>query len=399
MASGRRQIIYIAFLVTGNLIGAGILGLPINTGLAGFAPSVISLIVVCGAMLFTAFVIGEEACGARQDTFNLPSLYEKYLGSWGKWIATSANLLILYCLLTAYISGCALILSNIFANIIPQKLTMILAAAIMTGITIGGMELVKRCNALLMFLMWASFGLIVFLAEKEIVLGRYLHSNWADLPATVPIIVTAFHFHNIIPSICRDMKWDIKAVFKAMLAGMIIGFLMNFIWIQVGIGALPLDGDISIMNSFSKNEPATIPMAAMLGSKLFTASAIAFAIIAIATSYFANGTGLMGFLEDLFVNSLKIGRNKILIIAAAFVPPVAVALSYPEIFLKAINIAGGFGIVTLFGILPSIISLKKARSPGRKGFALAMLGLFILFLLFEAAQEFGCFYIPSGTES
>ena len=33
-----------ACMITGNLIGAGILGLPINTGLAGFIPSLIAMI-------------------------------------------------------------------------------------------------------------------------------------------------------------------------------------------------------------------------------------------------------------------------------------------------------------------------------------------------------------------
>ena len=42
----------IALLVTGNLIGAGILGMPITTGIAGFWPSMTMMVLFSIGMFF-----------------------------------------------------------------------------------------------------------------------------------------------------------------------------------------------------------------------------------------------------------------------------------------------------------------------------------------------------------
>ena len=79
---------------------------------------------------------------------------------------------------------------------------------------------------------------------------------------------------------------------------------------------------------------------------------------AITTAYLANGLGLIGFMDDL-TNRYMGKVNPLLSRALSFIPPLLIALIYPDIFLQAINIAGGFGIVTLFGVLPSIIAMLR----------------------------------------
>ena len=105
-----KAIFIMALLIVGNLIGAGILALPIQTGGAGLIFSVAAMIVFCGAMYFSAVTLAREAVDARTDNFNYPSLYQRYLGRFGKWIAIVTNKLILYGLLTAYLSGGAAII-------------------------------------------------------------------------------------------------------------------------------------------------------------------------------------------------------------------------------------------------------------------------------------------------
>ena len=74
-------VLTISFLVVGNLIGVGILALPINTGLAGLIPALGGMIVLGGAMFFTALVLAREAVESRKENFNLPSLY-RTAGTW-----------------------------------------------------------------------------------------------------------------------------------------------------------------------------------------------------------------------------------------------------------------------------------------------------------------------------
>lgn len=397
-ASRKSLMASLAFLVTGNLIGAGILALPINTGLAGFIPSMGVCILVGLCMLFSARVIGDEVCETKQESFDLPSIYGKYLGPVGKWIAVVANLLILYGFLVAYITGSASSIGGLFKGGCSGAGLSLAVIVALCGITVCGMGVVKACNSILVLLLWTSFAVIALMAEFKIEPGRYLFMDLAFLPSTVPILVAAFHFHNLIPALCKELDWDVRSLNICMAAGMLMGFLMNAIWIQVGIGAIPLTGGMSIAASYAKGEPSTVPLAALIGSKLFTASALIFALIAIATSFFANGRALMNFMEDMTRNFLKLRGGASLAAALAFVPPAAIALVYPNIFLRALNIVGGFGIVTLFGIFPSIIAFRKARTAGWKAVSAICFALFTLFLIFEFAQEFGVLKLTPDME-
>ena len=66
-------VLAVAFLITGNLIGAGILGLPVQAGLDGFIPTMVGMVIICTAMYFTAVVLGAEAIKQHKPSFNYPS--------------------------------------------------------------------------------------------------------------------------------------------------------------------------------------------------------------------------------------------------------------------------------------------------------------------------------------
>ncbi len=382
--------ISIAFLITGNLIGAGILALPVATGLAGFIPSLLVMIVVGGSMYFSAAILSKEAVLEKAHTFNYPSLYHKYLGTIGKWTAILANLLILYGLLTAYLSGATSIISNLIGASIPTWAILLTFFAFMTWLSISEMRIIKKYNVLLIIMMWLSFGLIVAISGSNIEPSRLRYMDWEFAAVTVPIVITSFHFHNIIPQVCENLDWNISRILKAMLAGMLIGYLMNAIWMMVGIGSIPLaEGENSILAAFQANLPATVPLSKILDSAIFVTGAAIFALLAIATSYLANGLALLGFFDDLVENHFKI-HSRTLKVVLAFAPPLAVSLFYPSIFLKTVDLVGGVGIAMLFGILPCIIAYKKfAGSRVAKIFISVILIIFTCTLGFEIMEKFG----------
>ncbi|MCK5843452.1 MAG: hypothetical protein KAG97_02010, partial [Victivallales bacterium] len=305
MKDGKR-IFLVSLLVVGNLIGAGILALPIQTGGAGLLFSCLAMMVFCGAMYFSAIVLAEEATEAKHDNFNYPTLYGKYLGVFGKWVAVVANLLILYGLLTAYLSGGSTIIMAVFdvhgaddAEFI--RVAVIVALFIgLSLFSLGGTAFIAKYNGLLMLLLGVTFVGIVAMGVAHIQPERELFFNYKFLPIAIPVILTAFHFHNIIPSISRHLDWNLKSVSKAMIIGMGVGFVMNLLWVAVGIGVLPLTfGNHSIVYAFEHGLPATVPISKILANPLFSVFATTFAIVAICTSYVANGMGLMDFNRDL----------------------------------------------------------------------------------------------------
>lgn len=392
------QITSIGFLIVGNLIGAGILALPINTGLAGFIPSLLGLLVTSAAMYYSAIILSTEAVQKQESTFNYPSLYQAYLGTAGKWVAVVANLIILYGLLTAYLTGITSIIDNLFHLPVRPVWLMLGFFAVTAVISLASIDKIMKYVALLVMVKCAVFFVIAGMAGTHIKAQNLSHLNWPLFVCGIPILVTAFHFHNIIPAICENLKWDQKVINRTMLVGMVMGFLMNATWLMVGIGVLPLDkSPIGLINAFTHNLPATIPLAQAIGSQTFLLLATFFALVAITTAYLANGMGLIGFMDDL--TSHHLGRvNPVLSRALAFGPPLIIALVYPDVFLKAIDFAGGFGIVTLFGILPAIIAIRKAKTGTQKILGISLLLLFALFFMFEAGQEFGLLKISPEME-
>jgi len=238
----KKQIIAISLLVVGNLIGAGILALPIQTGGAGLIYSAIAMIVFGGAMFFSAIVLTREAVESATDNFNYPSLYHRYLGGTGKWIAIFMNMLILYGLLTAYLSGATTIIISLFdlhdSSRFLEIIILVVLSLGLSAFAMGGTKFIAKYNGLLMIILGISFLLIVILGIMNIKPERELFMEWRFLPLAIPVILTAFHFHNIIPSICKHLDWDMKTVVKAILIGMLTGFAMNLIWVAIGIGVL-----------------------------------------------------------------------------------------------------------------------------------------------------------------
>jgi tyrosine-specific transport protein len=388
----------VTLLVVGGLVGAGVLALPVNTGLAGFIPSLVGMLCIGFAMFFTATILAKESITEKRDTFNYPSLYQKYFGLKGKWIAVAANMFLLYGLLIAYITGGSAIISDILnVPLIYHKWVALSFSLVLIVIITKGVQIVIKFNMAFTVIMFFSFIAIVVMGVSHVEVRNLAHKDWGFLPCTIPIIVAAFNFHNLIPTICKALKYNTRTVIRNIFFGMSIGLIIYIAWIIVGIGALPIiNGESGLLYAFQHNLPATIPLSHMIKTPGFLSFAMLFSIVALTASCIANSTGLLAFVEDLMVNSFNV-KNKAFHAVIAFLPPVLISLVYPDIFLHALNIASGFGIVMLFGIMPCIIVLSNA-SARRRLIAAVVFILFAGAFFFEVLQETGMLKIEPHVE-
>ncbi|XP_061944351.1 uncharacterized protein LOC133668477 isoform X3 [Populus nigra] len=86
----------------------------------------------------------------------------------------------------------------------------------------------------------------------------------------------------------------------------------------------------------------------------------AFSFLAIGTSYIGFVLGLSDFLADLL--KLPAGENKPLPYILTLIPPLVLALLDPEIFFKALDFAGTYGVLVLFGIIPAAMAWSDRYS-------------------------------------
>ncbi|WP_432737875.1 aromatic amino acid transport family protein [Maridesulfovibrio sp. FT414] len=388
------------FVVVGNMLGAGILALPVNLCAAGFLPSVAATLFMWVLMTYTALIYSDQKSLTTNEHADLPTFFQQELGNGGKWVTIVANLIILYGVLVAYLCGISSIIMSLQSTL-PKPVVTALYFAVVTGMTALGMQMMKKCTPYMVTLMWITFGALVFMVVPDVSAPHLEALDWTYVPAGLPVLLMAFHFHNIIPSICRALGHDRTKIRTAIIGGTTIGMVMNITWLLVVLGALPLSNPethIDLITAFGNNDPATIPLEKLLQTPVFTYVALIFAVVAMSTAFMANGTALMSFMRDLTATHLGT-KNKPLVWSLSFLPPLIVGLIYPDIFLVAINLVGGVGECIIFGILPGFIVWKYSPEGSiRKYSGMVLIVCFAAVLMIELGQELGLLHLSPNVE-
>lgn len=391
----------VVLLIVGTSLGAGTLGLPVKTGLSGMLPSLISIIAIWGLMLIPAWILSIEIIKSQPRVSDLPTLFQQKLGNVGKWLATVGYLVIFYGVLVSYLEGASLILFNLIHLPLTKSTWTVLFFMVATGIIMFGVESVRKGNAAIMLIVGISFIFLLVKASQSLNPQYLTHMDWHFVPSTIPIIVCTFGFHIIIPTVCRSLGWNFRRCWQALLIGTFSILILNILWVVAVIGALPLvgKGKLNILYAFQENLPATIPLSQILHFPHIEDVGIIFSLGAIITSYFGVGIAFKGFIKDLIISFHK-KSNQFIEVILTFCPPLIVALVDPNLFLKALDLVGGFGILLVFGILPVLIVIrhKEKRTIWRKLEGYIILGIFTLLICLELLQELGLLQILPNVE-
>jgi tyrosine-specific transport protein len=308
--------------------------------------------------MFSSFVIA-YAIKPGNKHFDLPSFYSEKMGSFGKWIAIICNLIILYGVLVAYLCGISTIIAHLFPALNAHQLPVMLTYfVIMFLLIVTGNKAISKNNLVVISLIWICFFLMIATAFGYFNITRLVGTeDWKYVPIVLPIAISAFHFHNIIPTVSKKLDYDFKSTCWAIFIGLFCGLVINLLWSFSVLGSLSYD---VIVQSYKHGVPATVPMAHLLQNQVFMYSGLVFAVLAVTAAFIANGTGLFGFIGDLAHTYFKVD-NKYTIGAISFLPPIICALVYPKIFLVAISFVGGIGEDLLFLMLPGVVLLQMAK--------------------------------------
>lgn len=392
-----RELTLASLLVAGNLLGVGILALPIKIGVSGFIPSLFDIIVIASLMLISAFVIAYRILG-QEEHFDIPSFFERELGIVGRLLAIVCNLILLYGILVVYLSVISSIIHSLVSTQIPQSLIIFLYFVLASGLLASKTKFLQKSNAFLLLLLFSMFLILVFSGSTQFNSQLLSYMNWRFLPIGLPVAVSTFHFHNIIPTVKKAVHHEAKSLYRAITIGVLIGFVINVTWITVVLGSLPQQAanHCSLCYAFLHSEPATVPMTQLLHSDIFSTAGLIFALLAVTASYLANGLGLMGFIDDLISHHLKI-NSKMMVVAASFIPPLIIALINPNVFLVALDIVGGIGETILFLLLPGIILARVVHKSKKHHWLLVIAYLMIavatFVVIYILLEKLGLFYL------
>lgn len=334
-------------LIAGTTVGAGILAIPAVTQEAGFLASSFTCLVSWVYMVTTGLLIAEvnvnTMCELGSGGVSLVSMAMRTLGRGGVIAACIAYLFIHYALLVAYIARSSEILTSAF--LVPQWFTAAIFSAVFGGLCyFGSQRVVGAANGFLVAGIIGSFSVLVFAATGDLDWGLLLKANFAAVPQSIPIIALSFVYQNVVPVICTSLEGDLKRIRSAIVWGTSIPLVMFLMWDAVILGSL---GGVTHSED---------PLVALRSANGIIGPTIeVFSVLAIATSYIGFVLGLADFLADLLKLPSGRGNQPIPYLLSIF-PPLVLALSNPDIFFKALDFAGTYGVLTLFGILPAAMA-------------------------------------------
>ncbi|CAL5061169.1 unnamed protein product [Urochloa decumbens] len=306
-------------------------------------------------MVVTGLLVAEvnvnTMCEIGSGGVSLVSMAMRTLGTAGVRTACLSYLFIHYALLVAYVARSSDIITNSLG--IPLWESATLFSLAFGGICyFGSQRLIGAVNGFLVFGILASFTSLVVVASGNLQWSSLLEANFAAAPQSIPIIALSFVYQNVVPVLCTNLEGDLSKVRTAIIAGTAIPLVLFLVWDGVILGTLP---------GIAGNSNVSDPLELLRSNNGMVGPIVeAFSFLAIGTSYIGFVLGLSDFLADLL--KLPSGQNKPLPYLLTLLPPLVLSQLDPEIFFKALDFAGTYGVLVLFGVFPAAMSWSERYS-------------------------------------
>lgn len=351
-----------AFLIAGTSVGAGMLGLPVKMASVGFSNSIWVFIGIWLVMTFTALLMLEVSLWLKGET-NFISMANATLGSVGKNIAWLTYLFFLYSLMAAYTAGGTTMLLqslhldwHIFSPVFSHLVLFILP---FVALVFAGAKWVDFANRGFMLGLILAYASLVFVMSPDLgILKDVAQTKPSTMILALPLLVTSFGFHLLIPTLKTYLHEDVSKLRKAIILGSAMPLIIYITWEFVICSVIPLSGTNGLlaMQQQQANPAESLITAIQHHHPLVASSVACFTFFALASSFVGVGLGLFDFFSD-GLNIPKDNIGKMILILLTFVPPVIFTLVYPTGFLLALSYAGVFAAILLV-IYPVLMAWK-----------------------------------------
>ena len=349
------------------------LALPVSTAAVGMANSIVFLIACWFIMTVGALLVLEVNLRLPPGS-NMISMAKSTLGLPGQIIAWIAYLFLLYTLLAAYISGGTDVFNSLLEAIhihLPNALTALLFTVLFGFIIYSGIRTVDYVNRGLMFGKLGVYVLLVCIISPYINIPKLGGGSIRAITGSLMILVTSFGFASIVPSLRDYFEDDIQSLRQIILWGSLIPLVCYIVWNAVIMGVVDRDGAnglLALMNSDHATSGLTEAISLAAHSQWITGFFGFFTSICMITAFLGVSLGLFDFLAD-GLNLKKRGAQGKWTLAATFVPPLAVVLINPGIYLRALSYAGVCCVILLL-LLPALMAWRGRRTGTHSGIIL-----------------------------
>lgn len=357
------------FLMIGAMVGGGILAIPIISANFGFLTTLGFIVLAWLIMTKTGLYILELSlsCPERYNTYY--SIVGKFLGKKIQTITIILFLWLLYFSLSSYISGCAsMILSYLqMSHPLLSYFNISLAYVILFGsLIVISAKIIVRINLALVVLKLGLLMLVIgssyFYSVSLPVFSSAFHVNGAW--SLFLIIINAFGFQFIVPSLVSYYGRENRLIFKRMLVVSTTIVLFLYIsWLLTIYSIIPSGGEHGLKAIYqNKNQLVAFndSLIYFMHSKMVIHLLSMLEIVALFGSFICVSLGVFDFLADIFK-----AKNRLLIGLLTFVPPLLLTLCSENMYLYAMSGAGYIAIV-LEIIVPVFARAQQYRFNQKK---------------------------------
>ncbi len=376
-----KKILSGSLLIAGTTVGAGMLGIPLLTAKAGFWPAMGITVLAWAIMLCTGLLFMEATLWMPVGS-NLLSMTRRFLGKRWRWFTGAMFLFLYYCLLVAYFAAGGPMLKGGLEQIFGFALSGVAGYSlfgILFAVIVGlGAKTIDRANIVLITGLVCSYILLIALGVPKVETEKFTTLDWPAAFFAMPILFSAFGYHNIIPSLCTYFKKDKRSLKLSIVIGTLIALVIYLIWQWLVIGIIPQE---EMTAALLAGKPVTAALQHSTSNVWIFRMGQAFAFFAIVTSLLGVSFSMVDFLAD----GMKIDRygwRRILLCFLTFFPPFVLVSIYPQIFDQALGIAGGIGEAILNGLIPIALVwvgfFHKGLKPTQMGWGMSRLALLFI---------------------
>ncbi len=394
-----------ALLISGCCIGAAMLGLPVLTALAGFQPSVLMFVLSWLFMVTTGLLLLEVNI-IFGDIAGIVTMADRTLGIYGKVLSWLLFLFLFYSVMLAYVVGSGSLISTMAHEVLGFTMapwTGSLICVLLFGILIySGTSRVDYFNRVLMCGLIITYVGLVTMGSSHVHTDYLKHVDWNAAWFVVPPMIISFGYHNLVPSITYYLGTAHPRRLKtAILLGSGIPLVIYLVWEWIILGIVPVEGEAGFRQALQQGNMATSALRNAVGSAWVVTLAEYFGFFAIITSLLSVALSFVDFLSD-GLNIRRDSKGRALLCLLTLGPPYLIGITYPGVFLTALNYAGAFGAVILFGIIPALMVwvcryrrdyVSKPLVPGGKVTLIIVILFASAVVVLQLARELG--WIPA----
>ncbi|AWW34153.1 tyrosine transporter [Mannheimia varigena] len=360
----KNKILGSALMIAGTTIGAGMLAMPLTSAGMGFGATALLLIGLWALLAYTGLLFMEVYQTAPQKGIGVATLAEQYFGLFGRTLATFSLLVLLYALLSAYITGGGSLLSGIMPEMADTDMKLKISILIFT-VVLGSFVVVgvKSVDGLTRVLFLGK--IIAFIAVLVMMLPKAKLENLTAIPldnllvlSAVPIFFTAFGFHVIMGTINSYLDADIGKIRKSIYIGTAIPLVAYLLWQLATHGVLSQNEFTTILAQDPTLNGLVTATSQITGSTILGEMVRLFSVLALITSFLGVSMGIFEGVGDL-LKRLNLPTNRLWLTIATFTPPLLFALFYPDGFIMALGYAGL--LFAFYGMILPIGLAWKAR--------------------------------------